>query len=267
MLSIIIPTCNRNDLLANCLDCLSITNQDFTVAQYEVIVTDDSKVHQARDLILKQYPWVKWVQGPGKGPAANRNNGAKYAKFEWLIFIDDDCLPIGELLNNYYKEIITGQFQAYEGAIDPGRPQKRYDEEAPVNLRGGCFWSCNIAIAKSLFLKVKGFDEGFPYPAMEDTDFYIRVKENAVVKFIPNAMVIHPWRRMVPFTSYKKHLASHQYFENKYSITKPANYRQMRLKILIGHFFRDGIILARYSFKGTGFFLEKVYLNFRLIFQ
>jgi len=267
MLSIIIPTCNRNDLLAICLDCLSKEKQHFTAAEYEVIVTDDSKDQKARSLMLQNYPWAKWIEGPKKGPASNRNNGAKHAKFDWLIFIDDDCQPTSQLINNYYSEIIKGKYQALEGAIDPGRAQQRYDEEAPVNLKGGCFWSCNIAIAKSLFFKIDGFDEGFPYPAMEDTDFFIRVKENAEVKFLPDAMVIHPWRRMVAFKSYKKHLASHQYFESKYSISKPDNYRLTRVKILIGHFFKDGIVLAGYSFKGIGFFLEKVYLNFRLIFQ
>lgn len=267
MLSIIIPTCNRNDLLALCLDCLSNEHQNFTAAAYEVIVTDDSSNQEARSLILSDYPWVKWIEGPKKGPASNRNNGAKKAKFDWLIFIDDDCQPTYQLISVYYNEIIKGEYQALEGSIDPGRPQQRYDEEAPVNLQGGCFWSCNIAIAKSLFFKINGFDEGFPYPAMEDTDFYIRVKKNVAVKFLFDAMVIHPWRRMVPFKSYRKHLASHQYFKHKYDINKTNNYRLTRLKILIGHFFNDGIVLAQYSFKGAGFFLEKVYLNFRLIFQ
>lgn len=267
MLSIIIPTCNRNDLLANCLDCLAADRQHLNGVEYEIIVTDDSKDNRAKQLIEEHYPAVKWVEGPKHGPASNRNNGAKQAIFNWLVFIDDDCLPSPQLLRTYYDEIVKGEFLAFEGAIDAEKPQERYDEEAPINLHGGCFWSCNIAIAKSLYQEVGGFDEGFPYPAMEDVDFHVRVQEKTAVKFLSDALVIHPWRIMVAFKSYRKHLTSQKYFENKHHVKRAADYRMQRFKILVGFFFKDIITLAKYSFKGTGFFIERFYLNFLLIFS
>ena len=65
--------------------------------QAEVIVSDDSKQCIAKELIQEKYSWVKWIEGPKKGPAANRNNGAKYATGDWFIFIDDDCEPQKDL--------------------------------------------------------------------------------------------------------------------------------------------------------------------------
>ncbi|MFM6224388.1 MAG: glycosyltransferase family 2 protein, partial [Dolichospermum sp.] len=73
--SVIIPTYHRNDLLAKCLDCLAPGMQTLPADQYEVIVSDDGYQSTAQEMIEQNYPWVKWVAGPGKGPAANRNNG------------------------------------------------------------------------------------------------------------------------------------------------------------------------------------------------
>ncbi len=75
-----------------------------------------------------------------------------------------------------------------------------YDNCDPINIKGGKFWSCNIAIKKNIFLEIKGFDENFPYAAMEDVDFYLRVKSKSEVFFIRNAFVIHPWRVSKPFS-------------------------------------------------------------------
>lgn len=265
LLSVIIPTCNRNDLLGLCLEQLSPSNQNLGMP-YEVLVSDDSKNNTAMDFVETNFPWATWISGPKRGPAANRNNGAKHAKGEWLIFIDDDCLPTKQLLSEYVREIEKGHYLALEGAVNADREQQRYDEEAPINLDGNCFWSCNIGIQKKLFNEVGGFDENFPFAAMEDVDFHVRVKQVTKTAFLKNALVIHPWRRMIPFKSYKKHIASHKYFEEKYK-NKSANYRIERLKILLGQSSKDLLLLSKYSFKGFGFYLEKVLLNFLLIFK
>lgn len=93
MISVIIPTCDRNEQLAKCLDCLAPGVQTLPAEQYEVIVTDDGSDLTAEQMILERYLWARWVAGPRIGPAANRNNGVQYARGEWLAFTDDDCLP------------------------------------------------------------------------------------------------------------------------------------------------------------------------------
>jgi len=267
MLSVIIPTCNRNDLLSKCLDCLTLGNKEFVAAEYEIIVTDDGRDNQAKTLLLESYPMVRWIEGPKRGPAANRNCGAEHAKFDWLIFIDDDCLPSEGIINCYYQAFIKGDFFAFEGAINADRPQMRYDEESPLNLNGGCFWSCNIAVSRTIFLSAGGFDEGFPYPAMEDTDFQMRILEKTPIKFVKEAVVIHPWRRIKAFTSYKSRLSGQKYFREKYFKGSTQGYRFARFKILVGSIIFESITLAKYSFRGTGFFLEKLYFNFLMIFN
>jgi len=191
--SVIIPTYHRNDLLAKCLDCLAPGVQTLPAEQYEVIVTDDGYESTAEEMIQQNYPWVKWVAGFRKGPAANRNNGAKYATGEWLAFTDDDCLPDSQWLEAY-AEATKESALALEGSI---HPLGNYDQElaeCPINLTGGCFWSANIAIKKELFEEVTGFDPNYPLAAHEDQDLKLRLEAITNILFVSNAMVFHPVR-------------------------------------------------------------------------
>jgi GT2 family glycosyltransferase len=193
LFSVIIPTYHRNDLLAKCLDCLTPGVQTLPADQYEVIVTDDGYESTAQEMIQQNYPWVKWVAGSRKGPAANRNNGARYARGEWLAFTDDDCLPDSQWLESY-REATKGKALALEGAIHPLGNYNQDLAECPINLTGGCFWSANIAVKKELFEEVTGFDPNYPLAAHEDQDLKLRLEPITTILFVPKATVMHPVR-------------------------------------------------------------------------
>lgn len=191
--SVIIPTRHRNDLLAKCLDLLAPDQQTLSSKKYEVIVTDDGVESTAEEMIRDRYSWAKWIAGPRKGPAANRNNGAKYAKGEWLVFTDDDCLPEPRWLEAFAAATL-GSASALEGAIHPvGNPNQDL-AECPVNTQGGCFWSANIAIRCELFKKVNGFDENYVLAAHEDQDLQLSLSSLTSIDFVPEAIVYHPVR-------------------------------------------------------------------------
>ena len=264
--SIIIPTFNRNDLLNRCLLHL-IPEFQTTICPYEVIVSDDSIDDNAKELILKNFPWVKYISGPKTGPASNRNNGAKYAMGEWIIFLDDDCIPGKDWISSYeIAKKINPKFLVLEGKTIADRERKRFDEEAPVNLEGDNLWSCNFAIQKELFFSLSGFDEGFPYAAMEDTDFQCRVKFKNQILFVPNALVIHPWRLKKPFKNINKHLSSHKYFLNKNGPARNLQFKLKRAKIFLTCSYYDFFILMKYSMKGWTSYLEDCLSNFCMIF-
>jgi len=265
-LSVIIPTCNRNDLLRKCLVCLSPENQTINSSKYEIIVTDDSKSNNELEILKEQYKFVRFVTGPQKGPAANRNYGAKFAKGDWLIFIDDDCLPDINILNEYYNEIIKEQFGAFEGYIDADRPKERYDEVSPINLKGGCFWSCNIAVNKEIYISIGGFDEGFPFPALEDTDIYNRLKSVTKINFLENAKVIHPWRRPIIWDNYKKWIKCHEYSNKKSNTIKNFNYRIGCMKLFLGVINFETLKLVKFKFLGFQFYIEVLTTKFVMIF-
>ena len=269
MLSVVIPTYRRNDLLKICLDKLSPEFQSLDANKYEIIVTDDSENYDAKALIESNgYDWVRWIEGPHNGPASNRNNGAKQASGSWIVFIDDDCIPNKNLLEVYHKSIIElPHIGAFEGKIEADRDRCRYDEEAPINLTGGYFWSCNIAVNKEIFHKLKGFDEEFPFAAMEDIDFHKRLLKICETQFLENASVVHPYRRVLPNGQSKKGYLSYLYYKNKHELNSTFNYRVERVKNFLLSFKNDLKMLLKYRLKGKRVFMERMWYKFLLIFN
>jgi GT2 family glycosyltransferase len=197
-ISVIIPTRHRNESLSACLERLAPEHQALPSSVYEVIVSDDGAVSTAEDLIRQRFPWAKWVAGPRKGPAANRNNGVKHARAEWLAFTDDDCLPGADWLSAFENEM-GGEHRVLEGRTVSRSENLGPYYGAPVNERGGFLWSCNFAIKKDFFFKIEQFDSNFPCAHLEDVDFRLRVIDTGEpLRFIPEAVVEHPPRRVGP---------------------------------------------------------------------
>jgi GT2 family glycosyltransferase len=194
--SVIVPTKDRNDLLATCLERLAPGTQQYPADLYEVIVTDDSAVESAKALVRDRFSWARFTAGPRRGPASNRNHGASLATGDYLVFIDDDCEPEHDLLSGYALAVREG-VTVYEGRITCRAGFDSPRETAPVNLTGGTLWSCNFAILRSAFARVKGFDERFPLPHMEDVDMRDRLfADGQRIEFVPGASVDHPPRRL-----------------------------------------------------------------------
>lgn len=217
LFSIIIPTCNRNELLIKCLEALRPTIQKIPIEEYEVIVSDDSASNIAKELIDSNYSWIKWVEGPKKGPAANRNKGAKMAKADWLIFLDDDVIPDSTLLFSYK----SGVFQHHEVLVLEGKTysekrSKQWDEAAPINLTGGNLWSCNFGIKKQYFFFIGMFDENFLYPNLEDNDLKFRIDSDGKrIPFIESASVFHPYRKVASARKLSRYHESWLYYNKK----------------------------------------------------
>jgi GT2 family glycosyltransferase len=196
IISVIIPTCHRNEDLTLCLEALRPDTPE-PAFSYEVIVTDDGSRSTSEQLVREKYPWARWLRGPRGGPAANRNFGARNAKGNWVLFLDDDCIPVRGWVDAYAIAIRDSpEYSVFEGRTVGGpNPQNRSDHESPLNLQGGLLWSCNFGIKRQLFLDIGGFDQKFPVPAMEDMDLQFRLKNIGYTsKFVFDACAQHPWR-------------------------------------------------------------------------
>lgn len=185
---------------------------------YDVIVTNDGPVDGFQQWLDDAYPWVICTQGPQQGPAANRNHGARNAQGQWLVFIDDDCVPEPNLLEAYANVLSQQNCQAVEGAIHPAGPVAADLIDCPVNTTGNYFWSANICIEHTVFAEINGFDEQYPYPAMEDCDLYLRLKAITDIPFAQDAIVTHPPRRLSlrqVLTKANRHIPSFAYYTKK----------------------------------------------------
>lgn len=195
--SIVIPTCRREDLLARCLESLQPGAQTGESETYEVIVTDDGRGKTAEAMMREKFPWAQWVQGPARGPAANRNNGANRATGEWICFIDDDCIASKEWLSAIRNASLDESLDLIEGQTTiPDKTDTPF-EHAVSNHTGGVYWSCNLAIRRERLTSLGGFDEDFLEAASEDMEFAHRFHAHHFRScFLPEALVYHPVRPM-----------------------------------------------------------------------
>ena len=254
LFSVIIPTYNRYPALLTCLKALDPAVQNFPATDYEVIVSDDTPEAICQKNPAPDCPWVRSYAGPRRGPASNRNNGVRQSKGEWIIFIDDDCIPGPNLLRGYREGIANHpEFGILEGRTVPDRPRERMDEEAPVTDEGGFLWSCNFAIRRDVFEKMNGFCEVFPYATMEDVDFRQRLAEMDLhYTYVPEAEAVHPWRPIpVSFKTLEKHVVSIRILFLRHPELRPSFSDWMRniFRANVKPLLMDG---PRYRFRGVG---------------
>lgn len=185
--TVVIPTCNRPELLRRCLSRVG--------TKVDVVVTDDSRDDTTREMIRAEFPMMRWTAGPRRGPAANRNHGARGVSTEWIVFLDDDCLPEPRWLEGI--EAAAADADVVEGkTVASGKTDSPFEEHVE-NLAGGQLWSCNLAIRLDVFAKLGGFDEAFTEPAGEDMELAWRINAAGLrVRFAADAVVVHPPRRI-----------------------------------------------------------------------
>ena len=148
--SVVIPTCGRAAKLRECLR--RVTAQMGQMGQmgqpgdYEVIVSDDGRVGRS---VAAGFEGVEWTRGPRRGPAANRNCGARMASGDWLVFVDDDCLPEHGWLAAYEAAAEVG-VDVMEGRTECPMEDRFGFDQIVENLDGGAAWSmaacCGAAI-------------------------------------------------------------------------------------------------------------------------
>lgn len=189
--SIVIPTRNRIEALKRCLDPLIPYVSRH--AECSITVSDDGDAEETRKALTGALSRVEVVQGPRRGPAANRNNGANRSTGDLIVFLDDDCIPEPDLIAQYQDAATNHPETAvFEGRISARGKARGFADGAPENETGGYLWSCNFGVRRELFESMGGFDERFPFAAVEDCDFRLRAKKRSTILFVQAARVWHP---------------------------------------------------------------------------
>lgn len=184
MFTIIIPTYNRKEQLLTALNQLD--RQSFK--DFEVVIIDDASENEYDiNLNLFSFDLTYHRNNINMGPAEARNIGVRLAKYDWVLFLDDDDFFLPEkllllknnILNNdvdfiYHRARI---FMINEG-VSYITSQKNIE-----NLKGLLSESImesnfiggppNFAVKKSLFNSLGGFSERIR--AIEDYEFLIRM--------------------------------------------------------------------------------------------
>lgn len=192
LVSVVVPTHNRKELLEKCLN--SLFNQTYPREKYEVIVVDDGS-NDGTEKLVKKFSRkaicrLRYFKQEKLGPAKARNLGIKNAKEEVVAFIDDDCIANEDWLGHLIKCFDNG-VAGIEGKVLSMEDKTPFTHQVE-NLRGGLYLTANIAYKKELLLEVGLFDESFPNPAGEDWDLVFRIlKARYKIKFCERAIVTH----------------------------------------------------------------------------
>ena len=201
--SIVIPTYNRPERLASCLQ--AIARLDYPGDCFEVIVVDDGSKISLDSVVepFKDKIDLKLLRQENAGPAAARNRGAASARGEFLAFTDDDCQPTADWLTQFAagfanspEAMLGGKtINALADNAFSTASQKLidylYEYYNPAKGKDAFFASNNIAMPTANFRALKGFDVSFPLAAAEDRDFCDRWNRAYPMVYVPQAQVDH----------------------------------------------------------------------------
>src|SRR5688572_26600104 len=118
--SIVLPTYRRHLQLEACL--LGLSRLDYPREAFEVIVVDDGSENSPEHIVQKfqQSLNVRLLRQKHSGPATARNTGSASANHRFVFFIDDDCVPLPDLLRNLSVRFQELPDQAVVGRIVNG---------------------------------------------------------------------------------------------------------------------------------------------------
>ncbi len=102
--SIIIPTRNRGTLVKKKVEQLS--KLDYPSSNYEIIVVDNNSEDETLKILgqlSKKVKNLRFFSEGRRGPSFARNLGIKQAKYNYLVFTDDDIFISKKYLTDYEK--------------------------------------------------------------------------------------------------------------------------------------------------------------------
>jgi GT2 family glycosyltransferase len=194
---------NRPELLAQAL--ASLRAQDYP--HFEVVLVDDGSTRPeaiaflaALETEFKQRNW-QIVRQENRYLGAARNNGARHARGEYLVFMDDDNFAKPHQLSTFVRiaratgaEIVTSAMDLFTGTAAPQadhKPKKRWIFLGGATTTGvfrNCFGDANACIHRETFLRLGGFTEDYGI-THEDWEFYARaVLQGCRLETTPEAL-------------------------------------------------------------------------------
>src|SRR5690348_13508991 len=85
------------------LDCLRSIKSVRSNISYEVIVIDNDENETIKQEIRRKFPWISYYKTEkNNGFGSGNNMGAKYAKGEYLFFLNPDTIIFKDTLENLY---------------------------------------------------------------------------------------------------------------------------------------------------------------------
>ncbi|WP_128546481.1 glycosyltransferase family 2 protein [Larkinella soli] len=198
IVSVVIPTYKRPQLLTRCLDALIA--QEMAPDAFEVIVVDDGNDADTRAAVeavaARSALNLRYLGQPERrGPAAARNRGWRAAKSPVIGFTDDDCIPAPDWISQAVEAFRNGA-QVISGRVRvPLRDQPTEYEKITSLLETAEFVTANCFCRRAALEAVGGLEERFDIAWREDSDLQFKFLEKGIpIEKRPEALILHPVR-------------------------------------------------------------------------
>jgi GT2 family glycosyltransferase len=174
LISVVFVTHNRKELLHQAIS--AIKQQSVPV---EVIVMDDASTDDTAIMMRTDFPEVIYERSlVSQGPSYQRNEGAKKASSDIIIFLDDDTVAadkhmIRDTLRDFEQPTIGSIAIPFINVLQNNQVQNGAPDTKAVYLLHS-FIGAAFAVKRDLFLSLGGFRPEYFYMG-EEGDFCIRL--------------------------------------------------------------------------------------------
>ncbi|MBU6429808.1 MAG: glycosyltransferase, partial [Cyanobacteria bacterium REEB65] len=161
LLSVVVTTYNRADLLARCLAAL--LGQE-GAPEYEVLVVDDGSTDATADLPQLDHPRVRYLPVAHGGRAKARNAGLAAAKGNVLVYVDSDVFVVPGFLAAHWQTLARAKGSTFSQglSVDVASPVDPSAPGVPVRDFSRAFFDTkNVAVSTQLLRDAGGFSEVF----------------------------------------------------------------------------------------------------------
>ncbi|HYD64292.1 glycosyltransferase family 2 protein [Azospirillum sp.] len=198
-LSIVIPTYNRGDLLAETVEAVARAAEGL---EHEFVIIDDGSSDQTPQILADlagRLPGVVWRSIPNGGPGQARNLGASMAKNDVVVFLGDDIQPCNRDFLRVHAELHAANpdpgFAVLGKVVWPDRPEADISfVMAHIQGKGGeqfgyadftpfteldfrFFYTANISVKRNVVADwhAEGFSDTYHLYGFEDIEFAYRL--------------------------------------------------------------------------------------------
>jgi GT2 family glycosyltransferase len=177
---------NRKNELKHTLQ--KVFAQDYN--NIEVIVVDNNSIDGSAEMVKTEYPDVRLIELQKNIGIAGWNEGAKIAKGEYLLFLDDDSYPEKRTLSSILPICEKNKIIA----LDIRNPEDKslIQHELPIIPT---FIGCGVIIPQDVFRELNGF-EPLLFLYGHEEEFSMRaLQKGYTLQFTPQMVVYHSQSR------------------------------------------------------------------------